>query len=49
VNQEQNATPARLARRMAGIARHRAHNRELHELAQMRRYGGHQWGLPLNA
>lgn len=46
---ETQRTPARLARRETGLARHRDHNRELHELAQMRRHGGHQWGLPLNA
>lgn len=45
--QTRKISESRLARRLAGIARHRAHNQELHEQAQMRRYGGHQWGLPL--
>lgn len=33
--------------REAGIARGKAHNQELHELAQIRKHGGYQRTLPI--
>lgn len=36
----------RLALREEGMARGRAHNRELHELGHIRRHGGFQRDLP---
>lgn len=43
-----SATQTLVARAIAGLTgteKHRAHNRELHELAQMRRYGGYQMDM----
>lgn len=34
-------------KREKGIARGKAHNQELHELAQIRKHGGYQRALPM--
>lgn len=41
-----NPQQRRLALREEGMARGRAHNRELHELGHIRRHGGFQRDLP---
>ena len=42
-----NAGNERENARAEGIARGKAHNQELHELAQIRKHGGYQRALPM--